>query len=268
VEGEGGFFRRNHLTPVPVARDYEHLNELLREASGQDERRIVGERPVSVGAAMTLEREHLLPSAKEGFNLAAVSFPVVNPSGCVKVLTNSYSVPLATGTEVEAKIHATYIEVWRQGECIARHERSFGRQQKILDLNHYLEVLERKPGALAGSTALEQCRAQGKWPASYDEYWEVLKQRQGRQAGTHAMIEILLEGRKHGAARLRQAIERALELGCSDKAAVQYLLTEEKLEKKKPEVMEVGALLAYERPQPTMAVYDQLLLNTTAEVIQ
>jgi hypothetical protein len=48
--------------------------------------------------------------------------------------------------------------------------------------------------------------------------------------------------------------ERALELGCSDKAAVQYLLTEEKLEKKKPEVMEVGALLAYERPQPTMAV--------------
>jgi hypothetical protein len=46
------------------------------------------------------------------------------------------------------------------------------------------------------------------------------------------MIEILLEGRKHGAARLRQAIERALELGCSDKAAVQYLLTEEKLEKK------------------------------------
>jgi transposase len=268
VEGEGGFFRRNHLTPVPVARDYEHLNELLREASGQDERRIVGERPVSVGAAMTLEREHLLPSAKEGFNLAAVSFPVVNPSGCVKVLTNSYSVPLATGTEVEAKIHATYIEVWRQGECIARHERSFGRQQKILDLNHYLEVLERKPGALAGSTALEQCRAQGKWPASYDEYWEVLKQRQGRQAGTHAMIEILLEGRKHGAARLRQAIERALELGCSDKAAVEYLLTEEKLEKKRPEVIEVGALLAYERPQPTMAVYDQLLLNTTAEVIQ
>ena len=34
------------------------------------------------------------------------------------------------------------------------------------------------------------------------------------------MIEILLTGQKHGAERLRQAIERALELGCSDKAAV------------------------------------------------
>jgi transposase len=269
VEGEGGFYRRNHLTPVPVARDYEHLNELLREASGEDERRVVGERSVSVGTAMALEREHLLPLAKDGFDLAAVRFPLVNTSGCVKVLTNTYSVPLAVGTEVEAKIHASYIEVWRQGKCVARHERCFGRQQKVLDLNHYLEALERKPGALAGATALEQCRAQGKWPASYDQYWEGLKQRLGKQAGTHAMIELLIEGQKHGAGRLRQAIERALELGCSDKAAVQYLLTEAKLEKKKPEVIEVGVLIAYERPQPTMAAYDQLLLNTpVAEVIQ
>jgi transposase len=269
VEGEGGYFRRNHLTPVPVARDYEHLNELLRVASGEDEQRLVGERSVSVGAAMALEREHLLPMAKDGFDLAAVRFPVVNTSGCVRVLTNSYSVPLDAGTEVEAKIHASYIEIWRQGKCVARHERCFGRQQKVLDLNHYLEALERKPGALAGATALEQCRAQGKWPASYDRYWEALKQRQGKQAGTRSMIELLLEGQKHGGARLRQAIERALELGCSDKAAVQYLLTEERLEKKKPEVIEVGALLAYERPQPTMAAYDQLLMNTlVAEVIQ
>ena len=269
VEGEGGFFRRNHLTPVPVARDYEHLNELLRDASGEDEQRVVGERSVSVGTAMALEREHLLPLAKDGFDLAAVRFPLVNTSGCVKVLTNSYSVPLAAGTEVEAKIHASYIEVWRQGKCVARHERCFGRQQKVLDLNHCLEALERKPGALAGATALEQCRAQGKWPASYDQYWERLKQRQGRQAGTHAMIELLVEGQKHGAGRLRQAIERALELGCSDKAAVQYLLTEAKLEKKKPEVIDVGVLIGYERPQPTTAAYDRLLLNTQgAEVIQ
>ena len=83
MEGEGGFFRRNHLTPVPAARDYAHLNELLREASVEDERRVVGERTVSVGAAMALEREHLLPLAKDGFDLAAVRFPVVNTSGCI-----------------------------------------------------------------------------------------------------------------------------------------------------------------------------------------
>ena len=29
VEEEGGYFRRNHLVPLPEARDLEHLNELL-----------------------------------------------------------------------------------------------------------------------------------------------------------------------------------------------------------------------------------------------
>jgi hypothetical protein len=104
---------------------------------------------------------------------------------------------------------------------------SIRRQQKVLDLEHYLGALERKPGALAGATALEQCRAQGKWSASYNQYWEVLRQRQGKHDGTRAMIEILFAGQKNSAERLRQAIERALELGRSDKTAVEYLLTEE-----------------------------------------
>lgn len=269
VEGEGGFFRRNHLVPVPVARDYAHLNEMLREASQKDEDRVVGERSVSVGAAMAVEREHLLPLAKEGFDLAAVRFPVVNSSGCVKVLTNFYSVPAVVGTEVEAKIHAAYVEIWHRGKRLAQHERCFERQQKVLDLDHYLEVLEKKPGALAGSTALEQWRAQGRWPASYDRYWGVLQQREGKQAGTRAMIEILLLGQQHGPARLRQAIEEALKLGCSDAAAIRYLLTAEQLEKKKPEAVELGSLLSYERPQPTMEAYDQLLAQApVGEVIQ
>jgi hypothetical protein len=218
---------------------------------------------------MAREREHLLPLANDGFDLAAVRFPTVNSSGCVKVLTNFYSVPLTVGMEVQAKIHAAYVEIWSQGKCVARHERCFGRQQKILDLNHYLDVLEKKPGALAGSTALEQWRAQGRWPASYDEYWEVLKQRAGKQAGTRAMIEILQLGQQHSAARLQQAVEEALRLGCSDAAAVRYLLTASQLEKSQPEVIEIGSLISYERPLPTMEAYDQLLLNApVGEVMQ
>jgi hypothetical protein len=122
---------------------------------------------------------------------------------------------------------------------------------------------------LAGATALEQWRAQGRWPASYDRYWEVLKQREGKQAGTRTMIEVLLLGQRYGAARLRQAIEEALEVGCSDAAAVRYLLTADALKKTKPDAVELGALISYDRPQPTMAGYDQLLLNApVAEVIQ
>ena len=50
------------------------------------------------------------------------------------VLTNFYSVPVAAGIEVQAKIHAAYVEIWHQGKCLARHERCFGRQQKVLEL--------------------------------------------------------------------------------------------------------------------------------------
>ena len=34
-----------------------------------------------------------------------------------------------------------------QLECVARHERSFARYEQVLDLEDYLDVLERKPGA-------------------------------------------------------------------------------------------------------------------------
>jgi len=113
---------------------------------------------------MVIEREHLLPLAAEGADLAQTSFPTVNGLGCVKVLTNTYSVPLPAATQVQAKAYASRIELWHAGRCVARHERCYQRQQQILDLEHYLDVLYRKPGALAGSKPLEQKRQAGLWP--------------------------------------------------------------------------------------------------------
>src|SRR5437879_5415273 len=224
VEGEGGQFRRNHLVPVPKVRNLEELNLLLATGSKEDESRVIEGRTQSIGAGMIVEREHLLPLAQEGFDLASLHFPTVNGSGCAKALTNLYSAPLPVGTAVEMKVYSAYVEIWHQGKCVARHERCFERHQKVLELEHYLNVLSKKPGALAGSTALEQCRAQGRWPASYGQFWGVLQERQGKQEGTRAMIDVLLLAREHGPARVRQAVEEALELGCSDVGAIRYLL--------------------------------------------
>jgi transposase len=270
VEGEQGYFRRNYLVPLPEARDLKHLNELLAEGSREEEQRVMAGRTQCIGAAMVLEREHLRPlAAGEGFDLAAVSFPVVNSSGTVNVLTNFYSTPLAPGTKVEAKAYAAYVEIWREGRCVARHERCFGRQQKVLDLEHYLDVLTRKPGALAGSTPLEQWRAQGRWPESFDRFWGNLQQRRGRQDGTRAMIEVLLLGREHGYEPLRRAIEQALSLGGSDVAVIRYLLEGEQMEQRVPAAaLQVGWLERYERPLPNLQNYDRLLAGTAGERLQ
>ena len=72
VEGEQGYFRRNHLVPVPEARDLEYLNELLRESSRDEEQRVITGRTQSIGAALGVEREHLRPLVEEGFDLAAI----------------------------------------------------------------------------------------------------------------------------------------------------------------------------------------------------
>ena len=50
VEGEGGYFRRNHLVPVPAAADLDALNTLLLAWCREDEARILDGRAVPVGA--------------------------------------------------------------------------------------------------------------------------------------------------------------------------------------------------------------------------
>jgi hypothetical protein len=172
VEAEVGAFRRNHLVPVPTVRDLEELNRHLLAGCLEDEHRTITGKELTVGAAMLLERPHLAPLDEEGFDLTEISLPVVSSMGMVKVKTDGYSVPLQSGTRVQAKILPTAIELWHEGRCLARHERCYGRQQEILDLEHYLDVLERKPGALAGSRPLDQWRQRGLWPRSYDRFWE------------------------------------------------------------------------------------------------
>ncbi len=259
VEGEVGTFRRNHWVPVPKARDLVDLNRQLLLACQKDERRLMAGHEQTVGAAMLLERPHLLPLAEEGFELAEVSCPLVSSLGTVKVRTNAYSVPLPAGTRVEAKILPTTIELWHEGQCRAQHERCYGRQQETLDLEHYLDVLEHKPGALAGSKPLEQWRKLGRWPASYDRFWTGLIERRGQQAGTKEMIGLLQLGRRHGQERLRAAIEEALALGCRDAAAVQHLMSASALTRAQPVVLDLGPLVAFERPLPEVREYDQLL---------
>jgi transposase len=75
VEGEVGYFRLNHLVPVPQAKNLEELNQQLRRYWQQDEQRRIAGKAMAVGETMRIEREHLLPLWVEGFELAESSFP-------------------------------------------------------------------------------------------------------------------------------------------------------------------------------------------------
>jgi transposase len=267
VEGEVGYFRRNHFVPVPQAKDWADLNEQLLAGCREDEQRLIGERQQSVGQGMIIEREHLQPLPEERFELAEMSYPVVDSKGCVRVRTNWYSTPLRAGSHPQVKILPAYVEVWSEGRLVARHERCYGSGRQVLNLEHYLAVLERKPGALAGSTPLKQWREQGRWPAGFDRLWESLQQRLGKQEGTRAMIELLLLGREQGYDQLEQAIAQALELGCTDAAAVRYLMQASGLAHQPVELLELPNLARYEQPLPCITSYDQLLSRGASQEV-
>ena len=148
--------------------------------------------------------------------------------------------PARPGSRVEARVYPLQVELWHGGWRIARHERCHSRRQQVLNLEHYLDVLGHKPGALAGSRPLEQWCQAGRWPACYDVLWDRLRARHGKQDGTRAMVAVLLLGREFGEAPLRAAIASAVSLGASDVAAVRYLLGEAGLHKVQPLPIDVG----------------------------
>ena len=61
-------------------------------------------------------------------------------------------------------LHASELVVYDGREEVVRHERLIARNGSRLELDHYLEALIRKPGALPGATALDQARTAGHSP--------------------------------------------------------------------------------------------------------
>src|SRR5712692_4690886 len=267
VEGELGWYRRKWLVPVPEADDLESLNQQLLAACVASRSRTISGRNMTVAEACRVEQPHLLPRAEEGFGVHETLYPlVVDGKGCVKVKTNWYSTPLWPGLRVTARVWPSFIRIEQDGKCVAQHARNYGRGHQILNLEHYLDVLDKKPGAMAGSTPLEQWRRAGRWPECLDRIWSKLDDRHGKSGGTREMIALVRAGLSDGWDRLIQAVEQALRLDVTDAAAVLHILRMPDPEQRRRYAIALSDELAqFERPQPVMDDYDLLLAT---EVIQ
>lgn len=260
VEGEVGRFRRNCLVPVPEAGDIERLNQLLLERCRLSERRTIDGRPTTVREAMTMEHPCLLPLADQGFELEETLFPIVNGNGCVRVKTNSYSSPLPAGARPLVKVWPLHVDIYEGLTAVATHPRCYGRGHEILNLEHYLDVLEQKPGAMYHSTPLAQWRAAGRWPGYLDEFWKDVEQRLGKTRATREMIVLVRVGLAEGWDRLLIAVQEARRLGVTDPAAVQHILRVPDPEARRLYALRLAEELAeFERPMPLMDEYDMLL---------
>src|SRR3954465_4322502 len=108
----------------------------------------------------------LRPLPGEVFETGLSMTPRVDRYARVTVRQCHYSVPAhLIGHRVRAVLRASELLLFQGRVQVARHERATVRGSQTLNLDHYLEVLVRKPGALPGATALAQARPAGCSPA-------------------------------------------------------------------------------------------------------
>jgi transposase len=260
VEGEVGRYRRAHLVPVPKVATLKELNDMLEDGCLADfDRRIRG-RTETVGEAFRIESRALRQPPIVDYDPSEQTSPRVDSKALVTIRQNRYSVPVRlVGLRVAARIGAREIVLSHAGRGVARHPRLCGRYQTAARLDHYLELLLIKPGALKGSLPLRQERERGRWPACFDQLWQAIEHRYGASEAARQMVDVLLLCREQPPARVQLAVRGALAAGAHDGRAV-ALLARKSERPAQPPLFELPERLRQpERPEPTLADYDALL---------
>jgi len=216
VEHEGGRFRRTHLVPVPEVETLAELNERLAAIDKAEDDRHVHGRTASIGECFAAERDLLVPLPAEEYDCGITLTPAVRRDSRIVVRQCYYSVPARfIGRQVRVSLRANELLVFDRNQVIARYPRLTRRYDYRDTLDHYLEILLVRPGALAGSASLAQARGDGTFTTAHDAFWTAARAAHGDAAGTRALIEVLLLHRRMPAEAVLAGITAALEAGAA-----------------------------------------------------
>jgi hypothetical protein len=170
-----------------------------------------------------------------------------------------YSVPVKLiGRRVNVILRADEVVISFSGRVVARHDRLTRRLDESLHLDHYLEILLVKPGALASSTPLAQARAAGVFSPTHEAYWEEARRRLGDRDGTKALVDALLLHRTMSAAAVIAGMGSALRL-CTVAPEIVAIEARRHAGTHLAPVIPIGDLRRYDRPGPDLSRYDGLL---------
>ena len=261
VEGMVGFTRRNFLVPIPHAESWEALNALLAARCRQDlERRTRGD---ARSKAERLEDDRAkfraLPTAR--FEARRVVPAKANSLSLVRFDGNDYSVPTAFAHQPATAIGGLdQVRLVVRDRVVATHLRLWSKEGTSFQPEHYLALLERKPGAFDFAKPLADWRL----PPCFD----LLRRRLEREWPKDAVrrfIPVLRLLERATLAELTTAVERALAAGALDHEAVRIFL-EHGREAPAPLFALDGRphLAAVQVPLPDLAAYATLRTGVSA----
>ena len=193
VEGEVGRFRRAWLTPVPKVETLADLNAYIERCEARDDARRITGRLSTVGQDWEREQPKLASLPADRFEPGQPLTPMVDHSALVTIRQAKYSVPASLiGRRLRALLRASEVLIFDGRRLVARHERVATRNGQAVLLDHYLEALRIKPGALAGSTVLSHARATGAFAPEHEAFWDASRRVNGDAAGTRELLDVLL----------------------------------------------------------------------------
>ena len=209
VEGLVGYARRNFMVPIPVFATFEalnaHLADCCRKRMGEVLRghiETIGERLVRDLAALQMP----LPPPYDACEKLGTR---VSSLSLVRYRLNDYSVPTRYGHRkvlVRGYVHEVVIACGT--EIIARHPRSYEREDFVFDPLHYLALIERKINALDQAAPLSRW----KLPDEFATLRRLLEARMGKP-GKREFVQVLRLMETFAiddvAAAVRDAIRRA-----------------------------------------------------------
>lgn len=214
IEGDVGRFRRTWLSPMPVVDSLAELNEKVIAWDRVDEDRRIGSRLRTVGADFAVEQGSLAAMPVDDFDPGLQLIPRVDRSSLITVRMAKYSVPSRfIGRKVRVSLRASELVVFDGRTVIAEHPRVVARGSDSINLDHYLEVLQIKPGALPGSTALARARAAGVFTSAHEAFWAAARKVNGDSAGTRELIDVLLLHRSMPAEDVVSGLTAAVNIG-------------------------------------------------------
>ena len=211
---------------------------------------------VSLTIADVLEQEQLymmpMPTPFDGYTevLARVS------STClVTVQRNRYSVPChLANSQVAVHLYTDRMAVYAESSMVACHPRLYERDQTRYDWQHYIPLIDRKPGALRNGAPFADM------PLPLLKLQSELRRRE-RLTGDRIMANVLANVPVHGLDAVLIAVEQVLSSGAPSAEHILNVLTRLKLPAIPAQV--ATSLTLLEEPLANTARYDSLNASYT-----
>jgi len=220
VEGLVGYARKNFLVPVPRCASWEELNTRLLEPCRKRRQQRLRRHEQTIGERFEQDRAALLPLPATPYEACDKRTARVRSLSLVRYRGNDYSVPVCGGYRaVLVKGYVDEVVISCGAEVIARHARSYEREDMIFDPLHYLALLEQK------TNALDQAAPLAGWelPEEFTQLRRLLEARLSKR-GKREYVQVLRLLETFSMEEVTQAIADALRLRAISFDAVKHLL--------------------------------------------